>query len=79
MLTAVQTDCRRVFTLVEALDEHEITRHEFSDALRNFRSEVLQVIATALQINFSNQSERPEQAWAGRMLRRYASTSRVLS
>lgn len=79
MQTAVQTDCRRVFTLVEALDEHEITRKEFSECIRNLRSEVLQVIATALQISFSNQLERPEQMWAGRILRRYASTSRVLS
>ena len=53
------TQTRRAYALISALDAHEITVDEFGDALRALPSEVLQISATLLALmNVNEPSQR---------------------
>jgi hypothetical protein len=80
MLGLENRESRRTSTLVEALDQHEITIGEFTDGIRSVSSEALQVTAFILSELAAANPERSSRLWQARHLcSGMAAASRVLS
>jgi len=80
MLGLENRENRRTSTLLQALDEHEITVGEFRDGIRSVSSEALQLTAFILSELAEANPERADRLWQARLLcSRMAAASRVLS
>jgi hypothetical protein len=80
MLGLENRENRRASTLVQALDEHEITVGEFRDGIRSVSSEALQLTAFILSELAEANPEQSDRLWQARHLcSRMAAASRVLS
>jgi len=80
MLQRSDADSRTACALLVAIDEHEITFSEFSDAIELLTPEALQVIATALRSCVSVDPGVDRQLKQARTIcSRLASATRVLS
>ena len=73
------TPTRRACDLISALDAKEITVAEFADALRHLPSEVLQISATFLALNSSDEPLLPRITEARRLCATLASVTRSLN
>lgn len=80
MLQREDVESRTACALLVAMDEHEITIDEFSDAIELLTPEALQVIATALRsCAFVDRMEEKQLRKARRICSRLAAATRVLS
>lgn len=80
MLQAIEnTQTRRAYALISALDAQEITVDEFADALRPLPSEVLQISATVLALMAFNEPLQGRIARARILCSRLANLTRSLN
>jgi hypothetical protein len=79
MLAISNGESRRVFALIEAYEDSEITTNEFSDEIRMLSSETVQVAASVLNLRTSCYCEgRPRLSKASLLCRQRAAKCRVL-
>jgi hypothetical protein len=80
MLQAIHnTQTRRVYALISALDAREITVDEFADALRTMPSEVLQLSSTLLALAGINEPSDTRAAQARILCSKLARATRALN
>ena len=70
---------KRAYALISALDAGEITMGEFEDAARPLPSEVLQVTETMLALIGVNEPIEPKLKGAHALCSKLATRSRILS
>ena len=80
MLQGIEnTQTRRAYALISALNSKEITVDEFGDALRSLPSEVLQVSGTLLALISVNEASERRIAQARMLCSKFASLKRALN
>jgi hypothetical protein len=80
LLSLGNSESRRAYALISALDSQEITLDEFVDAIKPLAPETIQVTATVLQNHADlNGICRQRLSTARLMCSRLAAASRVLS
>jgi hypothetical protein len=80
MLELSNAGSRRARVLIEAVDEHEITIREFASAAESLSSEVLQVAAAVMAMDWDDYPEHVSRLWKARLIcRRIAESHRCLN
>lgn len=79
MQSIANSQTRRAYALINALDAREITIDEFADAVRPLQSEVLQITGTMVALNGVNEPARPQLIGVHTLCNELATLCRVLS
>lgn len=80
MLELSNAGSRRARVLIEAVNEREITIREFASAAEGIPSEVLQVAAAVMALDWDDYPEQIVRLWRARLIcRRIAESNRCLN